>query len=278
MIYKEMDIRVKGSMPYAKLCMYFLDNSVEMNLEEKRPLILICPGGGYSMTSDREGEAVAIQFMARGYHAAVLRYSTAPARYPTALLELGKSISYLRSYGDEYHIDKDKIIIQGSSAGGHLAASLGVFWNRGFISEELGISSESLKPNGLILSYPVITSGIYAHKPSFLNLLGDRHDSLLHEMSLENQISEDTPGTFIWHTITDKTVPVQNSLLFVEGLIKHQIPTEFHMYPVGEHGLALANELTAAPGGFGIQKECESWIELVGTWLKLNYSNFAHRF
>ncbi len=273
MIYKEMDLRVKGSMPYAKLCMYFLDNSVEINLEERRPLILICPGGGYARTSDREGEAIAIQFMAMGYHAAVLRYSTAPARYPTALLELGESISYLRSYSEEYHIDTDKIIIQGSSAGGHLAASLGVFWNRGFISEELGISSESLKPNGLILSYPVITSGIYAHKPSFLNLLGDEYDSLIHEMSLENQISEDTPGTFIWHTITDKKVPVQNSLLFVEGLIKHQVPTEFHMYPVGEHGLALANELTAAPGGPEIQKECESWIELVGTWLKLNYKN-----
>ncbi len=273
MIYKEMDLRVKGSMLYAKLCMYFLDNSVEINLEERRPLILICPGGGYARTSDREGEAIAIQFMAMGYHAAVLRYSTAPARYPTALLELGESISYLRSYSEEYHIDTDKIIIQGSSAGGHLAASLGVFWNRGFISEELGISSESLKPNGLILSYPVITSGIYAHKPSFLNLLGDEYDSLIHEMSLENQISEDTPGTFIWHTITDKKVPVQNSLLFVEGLIKHQVPTEFHMYPVGEHGLALANELTAAPGGPEIQKECESWIELVGTWLKLNYKN-----
>ncbi len=273
MIYKEMDLRVKGSMLYAKLCMYFLDNSVEINLEERRPLILICPGGGYARTSDREGEAIAIQFMAMGYHAAVLRYSTAPARYPTALLELGESISYLRSYSEEYHIDTDKIIIQGSSAGGHLAASLGVFWKRGFISEELGISSESLKPNGLILSYPVITSGIYAHKPSFLNLLGDEYDSLIHEMSLENQISEDTPGTFIWHTITDKKVPVQNSLLFVEGLIKHQVPTEFHMYPVGEHGLALANELTAAPGGPEIQKECESWIELVGTWLKLNYKN-----
>ncbi len=271
MIYKEMGINVKGSMPYAKLCMYFLDNSAEINLEGKRPLILICPGGGYARTSDREGEAVALQFMAMGYHAAVLRYSTAPARYPTALLELGKSISYLRRHGEEYHIDAEKIIIQGSSAGGHLAASLGVFWNRGFISEELGTSSESIKPNGLILSYPVITSGIYAHKPSFLNLLGDRYDSLVHEMSLENQISEGTPRTFIWHTITDKTVPVQNALLFVEGLIKHQIPTEFHMYPVGEHGLALANELTAVSGGAGIQKECESWIELVGMWLKLNW-------
>ena len=271
MIYKEVDIRVNESMPYAKLCLYVLDNSVEIDPEERRPLILICPGGGYARTSDREGEVVALQFMAMGYHSAVLRYSTAPARYPTALLELGKSISYIRSYSEEYHVDTDKIIIQGSSAGGHLAASLGVFWNRGFISEALGTLSETLKPNGLILSYPVITSGIYAHKPSFLNLLGDRHDSFVGDMSLENQISEATPRTFIWHTITDQTVPVQNSLLFVEGLIKHQIPTEFHMYPVGGHGLALANELTATPGGIGIQKECEGWIDLVETWLKLNY-------
>ncbi|ROR31453.1 acetyl esterase/lipase [Mobilisporobacter senegalensis] len=267
MIYKEISVNVEGSMPYVKLCMYFLDNSDEIDPEKLRPLILICPGGGYSMTSDREAEAFAIQFMSMGYHAAVLRYSVAPARYPTSLLELSKSIAYLRSQGEEYHIDTDKIIVQGSSAGGHLAASLGVFWNREFLSDKLKVSAETIKPNGLILNYPVITSKKFAHKDSFRNLLGDRYDSLVNEMSLEDQISKDTPRTFIWHTFTDASVPVENSLLFVEGLVEHKIPTEFHMYPVGAHGLGLANELTARPDGYGIQKECESWIQLAKVWL-----------
>ena len=267
MIYEVKPIKVKGSLPEVKLYIYVLDNSPEINPQGLRPMIVICPGGGYARTSDREAEAVAMKFLGMGYHAAILRYSCRPAVYPTALTELAESVRYLREHADKYHIDPNKIVVQGSSAGGHLAASLGVFWKKPFLAEALHCKSEDIRPNGMILNYPVITSGEYAHRESFRNLLGDRYDVLVEEMSLENQVSADTPKTFLWHTFPDDCVPVMNSVLFVQALMKHNISTEFHMYPVGGHGLGLANELTATPDGYGIQKECQSWISLAKIWL-----------
>ena len=125
-----------------------------MQTDGKRPVVVICPGGGYEMTSDREAEPIAMQYLARGYHAVILRYSVAPARYPLALMQLAKTVAYLREHAGEFHIDTDKIILQGFSAGGHLAASLGVFWREKFISEALHTDAEMVKPNGMILSYP----------------------------------------------------------------------------------------------------------------------------
>ena len=167
MIYKKVEIKVEGYQETADLYTYILDNSVEMRPNRKRPVIVICPGGGYTMTSDREAEPIAMQYLARGYHAVILRYSVAPARYPLALLQLAKSVAYLREHAEEFHIDTAKIILQGFSAGAHLAASLGVFWKEKFISEVLHTETEIVRPNGMILSYPVISSGKFAHTGVF---------------------------------------------------------------------------------------------------------------
>ena len=101
-----------------------------------------------------------------------------------------------------------------------------------------------------MLSYPVITSGRKAHRGSFENLLGDRYEELVEEMSLENQVDADTPPAFLWHTTEDDCVPVENSLLFYQALHDQGISVEMHIYPHGPHGLGLANELTAAGDGF----------------------------
>ena len=113
MICKKIDISVDSYQETAALYTYFLDNSPEMIPDRKRPLVLICPGGGYEMTSDREAEPVAIQYIAKGYQAAILRYSVKPAKYPLALLQLAKAVAHLREYADEYHIDTEKIVVQG---------------------------------------------------------------------------------------------------------------------------------------------------------------------
>ena len=109
MIYKKVEIKVEGYQETADLYTYILDNSVEMRPNRKRPVIVICPGGGYTMTSDREAEPIAMQYLARGYHAVILRYSVAPARYPLALLQLAKSVAYLREHAEEFHIDTAKL-------------------------------------------------------------------------------------------------------------------------------------------------------------------------
>ena len=270
MIHKKIEIKARGMEAVGNLYTYFLDSSIEMRPDEKRPVILMCPGGGYEMTSDREAEPMAMQFLAMGYHVAVLRYSVCPVRYPAALLQVEESVLYLKEHADEYHIDPEKIVVQGCSAGGHLAANYGIAWNSPFLTKLMGMENdpEQLCVAGLLLCYPVITSGEKAHEESFRNLLGEQYEEKKEELSLENQVTPDTPPTFLWHTATDETVPVENSLYFFQACLQQGVSAELHIYPVGGHGLSLANEETCRANGIGVQKECQSWIGLAQTWLE----------
>ena len=267
MIYKEYPIQVEGSTDRAHVNVYLISHSEEINIQ-KRPLIVICPGGGYTFLSEREAEMLALQWLALGYHAAVLYYSVEPAVYPTALLELASAVKMLKEHSEEWYVDKDKILIEGSSAGGHLAASYGMFWNRTFVAEKIGTTSEILRPAGMILNYPVITSGEYAHDDSFRSLLAENYEDMKAEMSLENQVSADTPPAFIWHTNEDGLVPAENSLLLALAMRKQNIPVELHLYAKGGHGLSLSDERTNGMDGWGNVKECQSWMALADTWMK----------
>jgi acetyl esterase/lipase len=261
-------ITIRTENSEAKLFTYILDNSQEIDSSRTRPMVIICPGGGYEFTSDREAEPVAIRLNAMGYHACVLRYSVRPATFPTALLELSMAVSLMRKNAEQWHIDRNKIIVAGFSAGGHLAASLGVFWKKSFLSDKLGVANEEIKPNGLLLSYPVITSGPNAHEGSFVALLGENHNELLNEVSLEKQVTPDTPPTFLWHTYTDDAVPVENSLLFANSLLMNKVSLEMHIYPKGIHGLSLGTEETKARNYPGtIQSEVSNWIDMAGRWI-----------
>ncbi len=200
-----------------------------------RPLVLICPGGGYEFTFDRKAEAIAVQYIARGFHACVLRYSVVPAKFPQSLYELAWSVDYLRKHAAEYGIKPDKIIVAGFSAGGHLAASLGVFWDKDWLAKETELSAEQMKPNGLLLSYPVIASGKYAYRSSIENLMRKKSKELEELLSLEHQVGKQVPPVFIWHTLTDRSIPIQNTLMFTEELVRNQVSVEVHIFPKGSH-------------------------------------------
>lgn len=265
---EEYTLHEEGSQSYAKVIFYLWEKSEEINTE-KWPMVVMCPGGGYEMTSDREADPIATRFVAMGYSVAILRYSVAPAEYPTALTELARVMKMIREHAAQWRIDTDQIFVQGCSAGGHLAASLGMFWQEKWLAEKVGCTSEELKPAGMLLCYPVITSGKYAHSGSFRALLGKQYsEELLNRMSLEKQVTEHTPQVFLWHTYTDDCVPVENSLLLIEAMKQYNIPVEFHMYPVGGHGLSTCDKLAMMPGGYGMQPECQSWVELAGKWLE----------
>ena len=272
-IIKE-EIRVPGTLADTYLETFFLNVTESFTVQE-RPLILVCPGGGYHFTSEREAEIIAMQFNAMGYHTAVLRYSCKPAQFPTALLELSRAVAHLRAHAQKYMIDPERIAVLGFSAGGHLAASLGVFWNTEWfakIREEAGVAltAQEIKPDGLILAYPVITSGEYAHRDSFTDLLGEERakDSWWPEkMSLEKQNLKDVPPVFLWHTSYDSSVPLENSLYFATQLIKARKPLEYHIFPGDVHGISLADWRTRS------EKRMEDtaavqWIGLVHTWLE----------
>lgn len=254
-------IREKG-----ELSLYLWDNSKELYDGLRRPMVLLCPGGAYRMTSDREGEGMALKFVAMGCHAAVLRYSVAPARFPTALLELAQSVALIRAHADEWYVDPERIVVQGSSAGGHLAGCLGVFWKEDWLTEALGSQPEERRPNGLILSYPLITAGPLRNDESFRNLLGENYPQR-EQYSLEMRVNRDVPPVFLWHGGADTSVPPENSLLFALALRSAGVPVELHLYAVGQHGLGTAGPLTMSSDGRGLQPECATWMELAHTWL-----------
>lgn len=267
MILKTIDIKNDNSMDYAALHMFLWEYTPKIAFR-KRPMIIVCPGGGYAYTSDREADSIAMQFVAMGYHAAVLRYSVAPAVFPTALLELGRAVALIREHAEEWNVEEERIAICGFSAGGHLAGSFGVFWNKQWLRERLGVSANLICPNALILGYPVITAGEFAHRGSFENLLGADCDARKEELSLEKLVHPDVPRTFIWNTAEDGSVPVQNSLLMVNALLEKHVPVEYHMFETGCHGLALANRLTAGESGKENNPAAAVWTQLVHTWLE----------
>lgn len=254
----------------ATLTTYVIDNSPEIESNRRRPSVVICPGGGYGFVSDREGEPIALKLMAAGYNAFVLRYSIAPKRYPQQLLELAAAVAYVRSMADAWHVDVDQIAVCGFSAGGHLAGSLGNFWTDPMIGETLGIDVQACKPNKQILAYPVISGGEFAHRGSFDNLLG--HDASTAQraaFSLEQCVGTHTPPTFLWHTVEDDAVPVENSLLMACALREKGVSFELHVYPYGGHGLSTCEKLSAAPDApHLIQPHVGTWLNLVVAWLE----------
>ena len=266
MKYITLDVKNKDSMEYAGLYVYLLDDSKEIHIH-KRPMVIVCPGGAYAYTSDREAEIVAMQFLAMGYHSAVLRYSVAPAVFPAAVLELGSAVTQIRAHAKEWGIHPEQIVVAGFSAGGHMAASYCMFWNQEWMAQALDAEKEQLRPNAMILGYPVITSGEYAHQGSFQNLLGEGYEAKKEKFSLENHVGEQTPKAFVWHTYEDGAVPVQNSLLLVNELVKNHIQTEFHLFEKGGHGLSLANRLTNTTG-HGPECAAGAWIPLVHQWME----------
>lgn len=273
---EQIKIQVEGSGKDICLETYILGDVMDGARNRKTPLVLICPGGGYAMTSNREAEPIALQFNSMGYQAAVLRYSCAPAVYPTALCEVAQSVKLIREHAEDWNVDAEKIIVMGFSAGGHLAASYGVFWNESWLTEKMQCDKQLLKPNGLVLCYPVISSKEeIAHQDSIKNLLGESYPEMKEQVSLEDKVGKHTPKTFLWHTFTDPVVPFWNSFRFAEALGKAGVPMEYHLYPQGGHGLSLANEQTANEEGKGVEKVCQSWVPLLRSWMLENFGLYS---
>ena len=241
-----------------------------------RPTVLILPGGGYHFKSEREAEPIAFHFLAQGMNAAVLYYSTAPAVYPVALLETLTSIKYLRETADEYFADKDRIYVCGFSAGGHLAACAGTHWHRKEARDYFGDVS-AVKPNGLILAYPVITNDYNGdnmiHKGSFNNLLGDKKDDkqMLKYLCLNEQVTVDTPPSFIWSTFEDTCVPCESTMKFAAALREHGIPFEMHIYEKGAHGGATG-DLVTNKSVF----RYKNWLNEVCAWINDTRSEYLN--
>ncbi len=250
------------------LTTYILDGeNISTCMWKKRPAVIVCPGGGYITTCRHEAEPIALKYTSAGFHSFILDYSVKPATWPAAIVELSKAIMYIREIADEYSIDKDKIFVCGFSAGGHLAASMGIHHSHSDVLKFSGAKNGENIPNGVILGYPVINMNPkMADEGSIINLTGDKKE-LIPSMKLDTQVSHNTAKMFIFHTFTDEMVPVNNSIYLANALEKHNIKFELHIYPSGPHGLSLANDVVAN------RDECNSpsvqnWIDMSIRWIK----------
>lgn len=236
-----------------------------------RKAILVIPGGGYGMVcADREGEPIALAFLPYGFNAFVLHYSVGKGKtFPTQLIQASKAIKHIRENAEEYGIDENEIFAVGFSAGGHLAASLGVMWDDKSIYDGIDMPYGCNKPKGVMLIYPVV-SGIseYAHRGSFEHLLGSTEISTeqLKRVSIECNVTEKSVPAYIIHAANDSVVPVENSLLLAQAYSKNNVPFELHIFPKGEHGFALGNEITWNGKNEYIQKENAKWIDSAVAW------------
>ncbi|MEO6705608.1 MAG: alpha/beta hydrolase [Ginsengibacter sp.] len=210
--------------------------------------VIICPGGGYvNLAYSWEGTDVAKLLNSKGITAIVLKYRLPNSRSNIApnlspLMDAKRAIRMTRFYAAKWNIKKDKIGIMGFSAGGHLASTLGTHFDSGNSTATDSIEQMSSRPDFMILIYPVISmSKIIMHTVSRNSLIGNKPTEKLGRFySNELQVTKETPPTFLVHATDDKTVPVENSLLFYQSLKDHNVPAEMHIYPNGGHGFGLA--------------------------------------
>lgn len=230
---------------------------------KRNAAMIVAPGGGYSNRAAHEGAPIAEWLNGLGISAFVLRYRVVPYRYPASLLDAQRAIRYVRSQADAFGIDPGKVAILGFSAGGHLASTAGTHYDRGNPKAADEVERMSCRPDALVLCYPVITlKEPSAHTGSRRNLLSENPDpALLDSLCNDEQVTADTPQTFLWHTSNDQVVPFENSLLFAMALRRNQVLFDLHVYSEGNHGLGLATDHPYASGWTGA---CADWLRSIG--------------
>lgn len=247
--------------------LYLPDVYEEIGCGKVFPCIILCPGGAYAVRSQREDEPTALRFLGEGMAVIKVEYSCGPeeGHYPTQLLQVSAAIILARRNAGKWHIDTEKIVVMGYSAGGHLAATVGTKWQEAFICDALKAEKGENKVNGMVLCYPVITSGKFTHEDSIRFLLGeDKYEQPLErkKVSLEHMVTEHTPKAFLWHTFEDDLVPVENTLMMAQALRQQGIEFELHVYPKGPHGLAICSETTA-----DVKEHLHPCADYVASWV-----------
>jgi acetyl esterase/lipase len=207
--------------------------------------MVICPGGGYAHLAPHEGNDYALWLNQHGVMCFVLKYRLGSSGYhhPAMLNDAARAMRWVRAHADDYKIDPHRIGIMGSSAGGHLAATLLTHFDSGDTNATDAIELQSSRPDIGILCYAVITMGEFTHQGSKENLLGKNPSpELVKLLSNELQLTTNTPPCFIWTTFEDNVVPMENSMMFAEALRKNHVPFDLHIYEKGGHGMGLADK------------------------------------
>ena len=236
-----------------------------------RPAVIICPGGGYTFLSQREGEPVALSFLQQGYQAFVLHYSLNEySIFPNPLDDISKAVWFVRSHADEFCINPNQISVGGFSAGGHVSALLGTQWNTPGLCQRLHIPDGGNRPNAMFLCYAATDFNNVAIKSS--KAVTCSTASIIQqqapESSTQNYISEDTPPTFLWMTRED-FLSCTEYFNFAAKLYHTGIPFELHIFGEGPHGMSLSSPLVAY--GYELPTNVGYWFPMCINWLNKLY-------
>lgn len=231
--------------------------------------IVICPGGGYAEHADYEGTDYGRWLNERGIAAFVLRYRLGSHgyRFPAITKDIARAVRLVRAYGPGWGLDTRRVGVMGSSAGGHLAATLLTRFDHGITGAADPVEGQSSRPDFGILCYPVISMGLIGHDGTRQNLLGpEPTKQQIRLMSNELHVTSDTPPCFVWHTQDDEVVSVENSMVFATALQQQGVPFSLHIFPTGKHGIGLGVKNYKSND----KRALHSWTRDLETWL-LNY-------
>lgn len=248
----------------ARVTGYLHDVSQEMPDRAERPCVVVYPGGGYEILSDREADPPAMAFFARGYQVFLLDYSVREdAAELRPLIDGSLTLMKIRGNSREWHVIPDRIAVLGFSAGGHAAASLGTLWDSPELKARIDTKNGANRPNAMVLCYAVLTAGEKTHAGSVRALCGGTPTPAQVEFySLEKHVGADTPPAFLWHTDEDDCVPLENTLMFAAALRGHGVPFECHIFQKGGHGMSLCNAEVGTP-----LPHNAAWVGLALDWL-----------
>ncbi len=272
------DIHLKEEFPFLGeagrdpvLSVYLPWKITEANyLPQGRPCMVVCPGGGYSICSQREKEVVGMPFLADGYNVFVLHYSVAPHHFPVQLREVAAVMELIYANAADWDCNLSQIAVMGFSAGGHLACHYSNAYNCPEVRE---VFPQSKAVNASVLGYPVITGDpSFAHLGSIQNLSGHKEltQADIEKFSCEKLVTKNTPPAFIWHTAEDAAVPVRNSLVYAQALAEAGIPYELHIFPWGRHGLSTVDRQTSTDDQLNPRiAYATEWLDQAKRWLKL---------
>lgn len=271
MICESIYLRENEGDMSVRLDTYVCKTEGDMNCPPRDAMVVL-PGGAYSFLAERESEPPAKAFLAAGFNVFTLYYSIGePAAFPRPLVDVSLAIAHIRRNAERYNVDPDRIFVCGFSAGGHLAGSIGTFWNRDFAAFD-GMKKGENRPHGVILSYPLVTlDKDLGHELCSQRITGcdNPDDAQRNAYSLEKQVSEDTVPHFIWQTEEDVCVQVENSMMLASALVAKKIPTELHIFPKGPHGMSVANKEVYHTSPGNVDLHVARWVDEAIEWTKI---------
>ncbi|MDO5547609.1 MAG: alpha/beta hydrolase [Eubacteriales bacterium] len=298
-----MEIQTIRLTETAQLKTYVPDSEIGYGIHRKRPGILLAPGGAYLIHATREREGVALEFLAKGYAVFVLEYSLGfssrevkeqgaaaldtDARYPLPVLEMMEAIHYAKGHCEQLNLDPSRLFLMGFSAGAHVCASCGVFWNSPEFTSRLRFvpQGDELRVSGMVLCYPLLNPS--PEKVLELNDTNNKDARLVKEflfqtrtpsqeqldaVNLVKHVDSFTIPAFLWHSIDDPIVYAVDTTRFVLSLQQHGVNCEYHLFDKGGHGLGLANAIYAQNEA-EVQPDLAVWTELAHKWMERKKQN-----